>query len=742
MELFEGERFMKKLLSAFFCLFITTVGLAYVPEDYAVFFVRGLNSNELLPPILQAFQQEFPTIPIVVAKIGDGSAATTNRGLYHQLDDISNDALTNPLLRGKRVIVIGSSQGGLLARSFIEKYGDVVPFTIDSFMSCASPQGGEYGLPDGWKDFVHRVIWGADVNLLQQITSLLGISGATIDGGSLGTVTIASAIATIRSETLSRDIFDPIRAAIESIVNSIVENDWPLVRIIFYNFIGQDLVSVANYWKDPLHKADYLAFNTFLPYFNNDINHANSARYKANLQNLNYIIMLWAGRDFVVKPDCSGAFRFYEWGSATVVEPVFTGTTQYTQNLLGLRDMYDNGHLFFESPQGMGHGCDGPGIPVAMNYLRNIVNNTPPNEIFDAVKNNNLAYVQQLVTADNTLVYKRNGFGLLPIYYAGNKPAIAQYLFAQALALGHPVPLVDQASLLINAFGSGSLAVAQWLIEQLYFNPTSMKDQLIKVANENHQSAMVNYIQNLVPQSLTNAIIQNNLPLVTQIVTANPVLINEITEGMLPIYYAGNKLAIAQYLFSAHLQYGLLSLTQLSQLLIFAFGSGSLPVAQWIIEELYFDPTPYQATLMTTAQNNYQYSLLTYLNTFLASGRATIFGAVQNNNLALVTFITTCNPANIEQIDAYEMLPILYAGNKLDIAQYLYNQHNANGRPLSDVVMNRLLYYAFGSGSLPVAQWILETLHLVPSSVQSLVSIASAQGHPQMIDYLRSLGLI
>ena len=86
--------------------------------------------------------------------------------------------------------------------------------------------------------------------------------------------------------------------------------------------------------------------------------------------------------------------------------------------------------------------------------------------------------------------------------------------------------------------------------------------------------------------------------------------------------------------------------------------------------------------------------------------------------------------------------PVQLSGNKVEIAQYLYDQHSALGRPLTQETLNTLLYYAFGSGSLPVAQWLLEVVRLVPSSLESLVSVAQANGQIQMIDYLRSLGLI
>lgn len=737
---------MKKLCMALIgAIFVLSCSAAR--EDFAVLYIRGLNSNESLSPMILAFQQDFPTIPVVVAKIGDGGPATTNRGMYHLLADVYADASTNPVLAGKRVIIVGSSQGGLLGRAFIEKYGDMLPFTIDSFISCAGPQAGEFGLPDGWESYVDLIIWHGDTFLLDQIASLLNIKTMNLTFDNRSSITVENAIEVLGNRSESRDILDPIRTALADLLKNFIRQDFPLVRIIFYNLIGQDLISVANYWKDPEHKAEYLVFNTFLPYFNNEKPHDNAERYKANLQKLRYMVLFWATIDNVIKPDRSGGLQFYKWGSRILLDKSFTETEQYKNNLLGLRFMYDNGHLFFENPQGMGHGCEGPAIPISLRYFHAIIDNIsldehlPLNIIFDAVKANDFAQVQNIVSTDPTRVFERDGFNKLAIYYAGNKPEIAQYLFTKAIEYGKPLSIEEQNELLVNASGSGSIAVAQWLIESLHFNPTDMRATCIAVANNNNQSAVAAYLQQANTQTLHSAVAQNNLALVTSLVTANPTLIAQFENGMLPIYYAGNKLEIAQILFALHKTHAPIPPTQLYQLLYYAFGSGSLDVAKWIIEDLYFDPTIYKQSLISVATANYQTALVNYLNTFLAQGRTSIHMAVCNNNLALVQQIVSCNPSNIEQLDSSAMLPIYYAGNKLEIAQYLYTQHLSLGRPLSNDQLNILLGFAFGAGAQPVAQWLLETIGITPTSVSNLIAIAQANGQQHMITYLHSIGL-
>lgn len=727
---------MKKLLLGFVLVFgFVQVGEAYRRSDFAIYYIRGLNSTEDPTTVALEIHNAYPDIPLVVGKIGDGSPAATQTGMYRQLAQLYADASTHPTLAGKHVIVFGSSQGGMLAQAFVEMYGDRLPFTIDSLMTLASPIGGQFGLPDGWEAYVDLVVWHGDAIVLQQILSFLGIKDYLITLGDRS-LTLETAVA---ESAQTRDILDPLRTEIARLLKEFVRNDWPLVDIVFYNAIGQDLISVAGYWKDPQNQTGYRTFNSFLPYINNEVTHANSERYRANLANLNRIVFIWAGLDGVVKPPCSGGKRFYKPGSRTELEQSFTETDQYKQNLLNLGHMYNNGRLFIEYLPYDGHGCiSEQGISTGLYHFNAIVNGAAPNDLFDAVKANNLSAVQSLISATPSLLFAKDGFNCNAIYYAGNKLAIAQYLFAQYLAQGRPLDLESQDILAYNAVGSNSLDVLRWLCENLHYNLDTMRTRLIQLATGQHTDALIPYLQSVQPETLHRAVSQNNLALATAIVTANPMLVRQSDgSGMLPILYAGNKLALAQYLFSVHRSYAPLTLTELGTLLYYAFGSGALDVAQWIIETLYFDPTNIQQSLITIGQP----VLITYLRTFMSQGRTSIFTAVQQNNLALVQEIIAKNPANAEEWQA-GMLPIFYAGNKLAIAQYLYTVHQQLGRPLSTDAIGTLLFFSFGSGALDVARWIIEELHFNPAPLKNdLLAVANANYQTAMVTYLNSLGV-
>lgn len=732
---------MKKLLGIILLLF-TALCQARPHSDYVILYIRGLNSNSTPTAIvLDDMQSSYPDIPVIVGRIGDGLEAATRIGIYHQLDQLFADASTNPALAGKHVIVIGASQGGLVARAFIEMYADRLPFKIDGLITIASPIDGQYGLPDDWASYVDQIVGNSNTAQLQQIALDAGIvnNQVALSGGS-EMISIGDALT---RQLVTRDIFDPIRAEIARLLKEFVQNDWPLVRIVFYNFIGQDLISVANYWKDPLHKNDYLTFNTFLPYINNEKNHANAERYKANLASLNRIVFMWAGLDEVVKPPCSGGMLFYQWGSATNLEQRFQDTDQYKNNLLNMGYMFDNGRLFIEPLPFDGHGCiSSQGHQTLLNHIWAIVDQPSPNDIFDAVIADDLATVESLITANPQLAFSKNGFNVPPIFYAGNKLAIAQYLFAQHLSQGHPLSAEYQEALAYNAVGSRSLAVLRWLVEDLHLNLSATKQKLLNLATSYGYSEIASYIQSIATPTLHQAVINNDVTLVAQIVPVNPALIDQKDAGgRIPIYYAGNKVAIAQYLFAQHLLQTPLTLDQLGELLFNAFGSGSIEVAQWIIETLYFDPTDVQKTLIEIATENHKPEIITYLQTFLAQNRPSIFTAVQQNYLALTQQIVAANPANVEQWKN-GMLPIYYAGNKLGIAQYLYGIHQQLKRPLSSTDLGNLLYFACGAGCVEVAQWIIETLHFDPRpQVASLKTVASVNGQTQILSYFTSIGI-
>lgn len=720
------------------CVFACTSN-AYRRDDFAICFIGGLNSTYGNPNIIaNTIRNAYPDIPFVELRNGDGTPAATQTGLYRQLESLYNFAVNSPEIAGKHVILIGGSQGGLVAQAFIEMYGHLVPFTFEALMTIGSPLAGTYGLPDYWENIVDDIIIGGDRDILQMILNLIGIRkySITLDDGT----TMSLEEAFTKAE-ITRDIFDSLRSFVARVMKDLVRNNVGLFWAIVYNPLAQDRISIANYWRDPRKHAAYLTGNNFLPYISNEKPHANSDRYRSNLSELNRIVFFWAGRDEVVKPAASGAMCTYKWGSPYVIDSGFEDTMQYQYNLLGLRTMYDNGRLFIEHLPNDRHDCGSTdGQNAALRHFGAIVNDPAPSDIFDAVKANNLPLVQSIVAANPAVLFSKDGFNYSPLYYAGNSKAIAEYLFEQHIVHGQPLNIDGQTTLAYNASGCGNLEVLSWLLEDMHLDPTFIRASLLQIATQNGQPHIVSYLNTVAPVTLHQAIIDNNEALVTQMIAANPFIITQRDASqMLPIYYAGNKLSIAQKLFACHRTYAPLTFEDTGTILYYACGSASLPVAKWIIEDLFFNPLGMINQLLNISQDA---AIRDYLNSCIAENRVTLFGAVQQNNLSLVSYIVEKNPANAEEVQQ-GMLPILYAGNKLEIAKYLYRVHQQLGRPLNTENLNNLLFFTFGAGSLDVARWMIEQLNFDPRPTKdSLIAIAQTNGQHQMITYLTSLGIV
>jgi palmitoyl-protein thioesterase len=132
----------------------------------------------------------------------------------------------------------------------------------------------------------------------------------------------------------------------------------PFVCEIFaadpYNFIfnGSLPISFSDYWVTYDNESMYLAHNDFLPELNNQVPHGNSSIYKTRWSSLNKLALIAATEDTVVYPWQAEQFGGYAWNTQNATIFNFTESDQYTQNLLGMADMYAAGQIDFASFQG------------------------------------------------------------------------------------------------------------------------------------------------------------------------------------------------------------------------------------------------------------------------------------------------------------------------------------------------------------------------------------------------------
>jgi len=107
----------------------------------------------------------------------------------------------------------------------------------------------------------------------------------------------------------------------------------------------------------------------------------------------------------------------------------------------------------------------------------------------------------------------------------------------------------------------------------------------------------------------------------------------------------------------------------------------------------------------------------------------------KNAALAVTPYVILKNDKNEDVTD----LPIMLCGNKLDIAQLLYAEHVRQNKQLTKNQLENLLFFAFGSESLPVARWLINTIKVKARDRPKWYRKAGGKDHTDMF---KSLGLI
>ncbi|KAI8372386.1 palmitoyl protein thioesterase, partial [Blakeslea trispora] len=115
-----------------------------------------------------------------------------------------------------------------------------------------------------------------------------------------------------------------------------------MVRGNVYSEYIQNRIIQAQYFRDPTNKKGYLERNTFLPDLNNEINV--NEKYKSNISMLDRFVLIRFSDDVMIKPGYSAWF----WAENDQHEliPLFNRTL-FKDDRLGLKSLYDTGHLEF-----------------------------------------------------------------------------------------------------------------------------------------------------------------------------------------------------------------------------------------------------------------------------------------------------------------------------------------------------------------------------------------------------------
>lgn len=111
---------------------------------------------------------------------------------------------------------------------------------------------------------------------------------------------------------------------------------------LVYTGLAQSALAQTNYFRDPLRIPAYKKGCKYLPYENNEV--AADPTRSANLMKTDKLIAVLALNDTMVIPKESEHFGFYKDGSVKEIQQM-QETPVYQQNLFGLKDFHEQGHL-------------------------------------------------------------------------------------------------------------------------------------------------------------------------------------------------------------------------------------------------------------------------------------------------------------------------------------------------------------------------------------------------------------
>jgi palmitoyl-protein thioesterase len=246
-----------------------------ITKNLPIVLVHGIFSDKhTMIPAKKLIKKYLPNTYVKIVTLGEGKL-TSFFNMHDQVTWLKNELESDKNLTDG-CIIIAHSQGGLVARYFIEKYNNPRVYV---YISWGAPECGIFGSP-GTAD--QRFAW---------------------------------------LQTIQRYSYK-----------------------LLYSYLMQRAVSFAGYWKDPLHYQEYLQKCRFLPYLNNEIQHADCTLFKENICSLTNMVLVQSTEEDVIDPVASSHFYFYPEGSTNTLVNL-CDSTWYQEDHLGLKTLNDTGRL-------------------------------------------------------------------------------------------------------------------------------------------------------------------------------------------------------------------------------------------------------------------------------------------------------------------------------------------------------------------------------------------------------------
>ena len=274
----KGEVMNK--LSIRFILFLLVCSAHFLSaKQPSIILVHGLlTDSQDLKLAAEKIKIAIPDAYVKTVDLGFGKW-TSFFNLFDQAEWLKMELNNDPNV-GNNCIMIGHSQGGLVARYYVQRYN--MP-KVKTLITWGAPHQGIFGSP-GVLD--QRLSW---LNILELYAYKL-----------------------------------------------------------FYLYPIQKYISLASYWKDPLHHEEYIKQCLFLPHANNEVEHVYNEIYKENIESLEQFVLVNSTAEDMITPSISCHFGFYMTGSNRHTQALLE-SDQYQHNLLGLKTLYDQGKLIFKT---------------------------------------------------------------------------------------------------------------------------------------------------------------------------------------------------------------------------------------------------------------------------------------------------------------------------------------------------------------------------------------------------------
>lgn len=229
----------------------------------------------------------YPDTYTKILEVGDDPKKDSTFADFNvYLENIAEQIKADPMLKDGFVFA-GHSQGGLLARAYVEMYNDP---PVRRLLTLSSPHGGIYCAIDG----------GCWIPVSDDFMSVLEY---------------------ITSEFLYTDYF-------------------------------QDNFMAAAYWRDPFMLEEYYSMCRGLPYYNNEIDYNES--YRNNFRSLEKVKLIWSDIDEIIVPNESAKFQYFKKDTEELYG--FEETPLFQQDLIGLKELYENGKVEFANSHMLHNG--------------------------------------------------------------------------------------------------------------------------------------------------------------------------------------------------------------------------------------------------------------------------------------------------------------------------------------------------------------------------------------------------